>query len=172
MNTNANPHLRRMQADDLEQVLSWRNHVDVRRYMYTQHEITFEEHSQWFTRASQDSNKHLLIFEIERVPLGFINIHQVAEGGIADWGFYAAPKSPKGTGKALGLAALKYAFEDIGLHKLCGQALGHNERSMKFHKSLGFKAEGVLRQQHFDGQNYHDIHCFGILASDWQQLHS
>lgn len=159
-----------MQAGDLEQVLAWRNHADVRRYMYTQHEITFEEHSQWFARASQDSKKHLLVFEIECVPLGFINIHQVAAGGIADWGFYAAPQSPKGTGKALGLAALKYAFDDIGLYKLCGQALGHNLRSIQFHKSLGFKAEGILLHQHFDGINYHDIHCFGILASAWQKF--
>lgn len=163
-----NPELRHMRANDLEKVLAWRNHFDVRRYMYTQHQITFEEHSQWFARASQDSKKHLLIFEVERTPLGFINIHEIGAGGIADWGFYVAPNSPKGTGKALGIAALKYAFEDIGLHKLCGKVLENNERSMKFHKSLGFKEEGVLRQQHFDNKDYHDIHCFGILASDWK----
>lgn len=167
-----NQNLRAMHAGDLAQVLAWRNHIDVRRYMYTQHEINFEEHSQWFASASQDLSRHLLIFEINNISMGFINIKKSAEGHIADWGFYASPQAPKGTGKALGLAALKYAFKEIGLYKLCGQAIGHNERSIKFHKSLGFKAEGVLRQQHFDGQNYHDIHCFGILASDWQILNT
>ncbi len=157
-----------MQAGDLAQVLTWRNHLDVRRYMYTQHEINFDEHSQWFARASQDSNRHLLIFEIDSTPMGFINIHRIAAGGIADWGFYASPQAPKGTGKALGQAVLNYAFGEMRLHKLCGQALAYNDRSIKFHKSLGFKAEGVLREQYFDGQRYHDIHCFGILASDWQ----
>lgn len=156
-----------MHAEDLELVLAWRNHLDVRRYMYTQHEITFEEHSQWFSRASQDANRHLLIFEMDAVPLGFINIHQISTGGIADWGFYAAPHTPKGTGKALGQAALQYAFDAAGFHKLCGQALAYNYRSIQFHQSLGFKHEGILRQQHFDGQQYHDIQCFGLLAIEW-----
>lgn len=160
--------VRPMTIEDLEQVLSWRNHEDVRRYMYTQHEISLSEHSRWFERASQDSSRHLLVFESNAMPLGFINFHQIAPGGVADWGFYAAPDSPKGTGRQLGQAALHYAFIHMGLHKLCGQALAYNERSIKFHRSLGFQQEGILRDQHFDGQSYHDVVCFGLLATEWQ----
>lgn len=158
-----------MKEEDLEPVLAWRNHPEVRRYMYTQHEISFEEHARWFIRASQEPDRHLLVFENDTIMLGFINIHQVATGGVADWGFYAAPNAPKGTGSALGQAALRYAFDAVGLHKLCGQALVFNERSIRFHRSLGFQREGVLRQQHFDGQRYHDVVCFGLLASEWNQ---
>lgn len=157
-----------MAESDLEQVLSWRNHPEVRRYMYTQHEISLEEHACWFARASQNPERHLLVFEMDTTPLGFINIHQIANGGIADWGFYAAPDAPKGTGRALGEATLRYAFETVGLHKLCGQALAFNERSIHFHLALRFQREGILRQQHFDGQQYHDVVCFGLLASEWQ----
>lgn len=159
--------VRRMDTDDLAKVLAWRNHPEVRRYMYTQHEILLDEHARWFEHASQDQNRHLLIYENKIMPLGFINIHQIAVGGIADWGFYVAPDAPKGTGHQLGLAALDYAFTKIGLSKLCGQALCYNERSIRFHQSLGFQQEGVLRQQHFDGQHYHDVVCFGLLASEW-----
>lgn len=160
--------LRPMTNEDLQRVLGWRNHESVRRYMYTQHEIALHEHSQWFERASEDANRHLLIFETDGVPLGFINIHRTASGGIADWGFYAAPDAPRGTGHALGQATLHYAFIKIGMHKLCGQALAYNERSIKFHENLGFQQEGVLREQNFDGQTYHDVVCFGLLAREWQ----
>lgn len=161
--------VRPMLASDLERVLAWRNHPSVRRYMYTQHEITLEEHSRWFERATQDRSRHLLIFEKDTVPLGFINIHQIATGRIADWGFYAAPDAPKGTGLQLGQAALRYSFRDVGFHKLCGQALGYNEKSIRFHLRLGFTQEGILRQQHFDGQHYQDVVCFGLLANEWQK---
>lgn len=161
--------VRPMNEGDIDQVLAWRNHPEVRRYMYTQHEISREEHARWFAQASQDSERHLLVFEIDTTPLGFINIHRIASGGIADWGFYAAPDAPNGTGRALGQAALRYAFEAAGLHKLCGQALTFNERSIRLHLSLGFQREGVLRQQHFDGQQYRDVVCFGLLASEWYQ---
>lgn len=159
--------VRPMTLADLETVLAWRNDSAVRRYMYTQHAISIEEHSRWFERASQDCTRHLLVFENNAVPLGFINIHEISPGGVADWGFYAAPDAPKGTGRKLGQAALHYAFIQAGLHKLCGQALAYNERSIKFHRSLGFQQEGILRDQHFDGQSYHDVVCFGLLATEW-----
>lgn len=162
--------VRQMTSDDLEMVLAWRNHFDVRRYMYTQHEINLAEHQRWFEGAHQDSRKHLLIFEVENIPLGFVNFTQLNSISVADWGFYLAPKSPKGTGRQLGYAAVGYAFEQLKLHKICGQALAYNERSIKFHLSLGFQQEGRLRDQHFDGQNYHDVECFGLLASEWQPV--
>lgn len=159
--------VRPMTVEDLELVLSWRNHPEVRRYMYTQHEITLEEHADWFSRASQDKQKHLLIFQSDERPLGFVNIQHIASGGIADWGFYVAPDAPRGSGRALGAAALRYAFEVESLHKICGQALAFNERSIQFHMNLGFEREGILRHQHFNGQQYHDVVCFGLLATEW-----
>ncbi|WP_313650353.1 UDP-4-amino-4,6-dideoxy-N-acetyl-beta-L-altrosamine N-acetyltransferase [Pseudomonas soli] len=160
--------LRPMVRTDLEQVLMWRNHPEVRRFMYTQHEITLEEHASWFAKASQDDKRHLLIFELDGVAIGFISIHESGVGGVADWGFYASPDAPKGSGKLLGQAALAYAFLQVGLHKLCGQVLEYNERSIRFHERLGFRREGVLRQHHFDGRLYHDVICLGLLFSEWQ----
>lgn len=159
---------RHMTGNDLEQVLAWRNHPDVRCYMYTQHEITLAEHTRWFERASVDTARHLLIFERDGKAQGFINLHEIASGGIADWGFYAAPDAPKGTGRQLGHHLLRYAFDKLNLHKICGQALAFNKRSIRFHRRLGFAQEGILRDQHFDGQQYHDVVCFGLLATDRQ----
>lgn len=157
-----------MESKDLGHVLAWRNHTEVRRYMFTQHEISLQEHSRWFEKASKDPARHLLIYEQNSTPVGFINIHQIASGGIANWGFYAAPDAPKGTGRLLGQTALHFAFNDAGLHKLCAQALAYNERSIRFHLNLGFQQEGIGREQHFDGQNYHDVLYFGLLAREWQ----
>lgn len=156
-----------MTDDDLERVLGWRNHPEVRRYMYTQHEIGLDEHRRWFERAAQDPARHLLVFEGDGVPRGFVNLHLIASGGVADWGFYVAPDAPRGTGRLLGRTALQYAFAQAGLHKVCGQALAYNDRSIRFHLNQGFRQEGLLREQHFDGQRYHDVVCFGLLASEW-----
>lgn len=153
---------------DLELVLTWRNHPDVRRYMYTQHEITLDEHQRWFERTLPNPKKNLLIFEVNHQPLGFVNFNETGNGRIADWGFYAAPDAPKGSGRQLGRAALNHAFTQLKLHKICGQALAYNERSIQFHQSLGFQQEGILRDQHFDGEQYHHVICFGLIGHEWQ----
>ena len=157
-----------MHPGDLTRVLKWRNHPDVRQFMYTRHEISPEEHAQWFARNSEAPGVWLLIYEVDKVPLGFVNISSTRCAQVADWGFYLATGSEPGTGRLLGEAALKYAFEELGLHKLCGQALGFNKRSIRFHERLGFTREGVLREQHCDGERYHDVICFGLLAADWK----
>lgn len=160
--------IRPMVQADLERVLAWRNHPEVRRYMYTQHEISLDEHQRWFVRALTNPKKHLLIFEANEQALGFVNFNETESEGIADWGFYVAPDAPKGTGRQLGHAALGHALKQLNFHKICGQALAYNERSCKFHQSMGFQQEGILRDQHFDGMRYHHIICFGLLRHEWQ----
>jgi len=159
--------LRPMTESDLEHVLQWRNHPEVRRYMYTTHEIQLDEHRKWFSAMSDNPAIELLIYEQDDKPLGFVNITRTRCREVADWGFYLAPGAPKGTGRELGKRALNYAFAHMKLHKLCGQALGFNERSILFHKRLGFTEEGRLREQHCDGSQFHDVVCFGLLSRGW-----
>lgn len=159
--------IRSMVYSDLELVLSWRNHPDVRHYMYTQHEITPDEHRYWFESAKSDKKRHLLIFELAYHPYGFVHFTETGKGGVADWGFYAKPEAAKGSSRELGSAALSHAFTKLQLHKVCGQALAYNERSINFHLALGFQQEGILRDQHFDGERYHHINCFGLLRGEW-----
>lgn len=166
--TAAPSQVRTMVHADLALVLTWRNHPDVRRYMYTQHEITLEEHQRWFERASTDLKKHLLIFEVGHQPLGYVNFNELGNGGIADWGFYVAPDAPKGIGRQLGREALNHAFIELKLHKVCGQALVFNERSIRYHQLLGFQQEGNFHDHHFDGECYHHVICFGLLCHEWQ----
>ena len=160
--------LRPMMEADLERVLAWRNDPEVRRFMYTSHEITPEEHRRWFERVNSQPGVNLLIYEAAGTPQGFMNIHMTQCPRVADWGFYLAPEAPRGSGMALGEAALDYAFTQLNFHKVCGQALGFNERSIRFHEKLGFRREGVLREQHYDGRVYQDVICFGILATEWR----
>jgi len=164
--------VRSMTESDLAQVLEWRNHPDIRGYMYTQRVITEEEHKRWFEGTLRDTQKHLLIFECDGLPKGFVQFSQENENHYTDWGFYTEPKAPRGTGQRLGCAALRYAFDILQVHKVCGEALAYNERSNLFHRTLGFQLEGRLRDHHFDGNRYHDVLRFGLLKSEWQTVNS
>jgi len=136
--------------------------------MYSQHVITAEEHRQWFERVRHDESQYTLIFVVDAEAQGYINFKRLQSATIADWGFYLSPDAPAGTGSQLGRTALQYAFNTLKLCKVCGQALGFNEKSIRFHQRLGFQIEGVLREQYFDGEHYHDIVCFGLLSSEWE----
>lgn len=159
--------LRPMHEADIVLVLNWRNHPEVRRFMYTQHEISEIEHRRWFAQASTDERRWLMVYEENDCPVGYANIFKGSASSVADWGFYIGPGAAPGVGTRLGRAVLRFSFGDLNLHKLCGEVLGHNEKSMRFHERLGFVKEGVLREQHFDGTAYNDVVRYGLLKTEW-----
>ena len=160
--------IRNLLMADLPMALEWRNHPEVRRFMFTRHEITPEEHSRWFAAVSQDASRRLLIVEDQDGALGYVQFSQVAAGGVADWGFYVRPDAPRGSGRRLGAIALKHAFKELRLHKVCGQALHTNLASIRMHLALGFTQEGILRDQKLIEGTYHSLVCFGLLNQDWE----
>jgi len=159
--------LRAMQHDDLEMVRSWRNHPDVRCHMLTQHEISAEEHTQWFKRIEQDPQRHVVLVYEQQQPLGLVHFTPVNPHGVVDWGFYLTPQAPKGSGSKLAHKALDYAFTQQGWHKVCGQVISINAASRRFHLKMGFTLEGVWRQQVLIKQEWLSLWCYGLLAADW-----
>lgn len=163
--------VRGMREDDLENVLRWRNHPDTRRRMYDSHEISPSEHREWYARAMRDQHRHLLIAEQTGVPLGFVQFTETGNDGVADWGFYAVPGAPRGSGNKLGTAALDHAFRKLGFRKVRGEVIASNEPSAAFHRKLGFAEEGTMQKRSSDGATCHDVLCFGIAVSDWLERH-
>ncbi|MBD63439.1 MAG: UDP-4-amino-4,6-dideoxy-N-acetyl-beta-L-altrosamine N-acetyltransferase [Gammaproteobacteria bacterium] len=159
--------LRKMQISDLDEVLFWRNHPSIRKSMFSQHKIDPEEHLNWFKSVSSDPSKHIMIYEDGGRALGYVNFSVTESDASADWGFYTAPSAPKGTGICLGIYALRFAFNDLDLNKLRGQAIGSNKASINFHLKLGFSNEDILKGEFKQDTKYQDIICFGLHQKDW-----
>jgi hypothetical protein len=162
--------LRPMTADDLGVVLDWRNHDCVRTFMFDQTPITTRQHVAWFEALQQDGSRQALVFERDGAAAGFVKFNRLQVEGVWEWGFYAAPSAPPGTGMSLASAALRHAFCALQAHKVCGRVLDLNPRSMRLHERAGFALEGVLRCQHALDGIWHDVHCFGLLQEEWLSL--
>jgi UDP-4-amino-4,6-dideoxy-N-acetyl-beta-L-altrosamine N-acetyltransferase len=81
--------LREMTHEDLTMVLKWRNHPDVRKNMYTQHEISLEEHTSWFANLDKEDSKYY-ICEVNNEPIGSINFTNLKKAPFqVMWGFYS-----------------------------------------------------------------------------------
>lgn len=160
--------IRRLEAADLAMVLEWRNHPSIRSAMFSSRIIGPEEHRGWFDRTSRDPHRCLLIVETDDGPTGFVQFDAVEPGGVSNWGFYVRPEAPRGSGRILGRAALEHAFGPLELHKVCGRAIVFNDASVRLHTHLGFRQEGVLREEHQIGAVYHSVLCFGLLRQEWQ----
>jgi UDP-4-amino-4,6-dideoxy-N-acetyl-beta-L-altrosamine N-acetyltransferase len=159
--------LRLMMEADLPLALAWRNHPEIRRYMYSQAEISLTEHAAWFKSISRNPSRVLLIFEVDGVPVGYANF-RLYEGGEADWGFYAAPDAPKGTGRLMGEAITEYAFSVLGLEKICGEVLETNVPSQRFHLRHGFELVTDFQGKSKTPQSANNIYRYVLTRKTWQ----
>lgn len=166
--------LREIGEDDLELMLSWRNHPSVRENMFSQSVIELEQHKLWFEGESKkDGSEWLMFIDEDNTPRGVVYFTEMNRAyRNAFWGFYAAPDAPAGTGTKMGREALEYYFNDLGFHKLNAEVLKSNKRSYHFHRKLGFQVEGVLRENYFGRLGYEDITYLGILDSEWKSVRS
>ena len=161
--------LRKIQQEDLELILSWRNHPGVRSSMFSQSVIELDQHRAWFRRESEkETSLWLLYLDTEGNPSGivyFTDMDSISSN--AFWGFYAAPGAKPGTGTRMGVEALDYFLVEKDFHKVNADVLDTNQRSHRFHRKLGFQAEGVFREQYLGKEDYRNVTRFGLLDSDW-----
>lgn len=157
----------------LGMVFEWRNRFDVRKNMYTNHEITKEEHLSWFERIDIDTTKSYFIFELDNKPcgvIGFVDVDNASKS--SSWVFYSGDTAIRGIGSLMEITALDYAFNQMKLEKLYCEVLEFNGPVIKFHKKHGFQQEGIFKKHHFAEGEFWDVHRLAIFKNDWEKCRS
>lgn len=64
---------------------------------------------------------------------------------------------------------LNFIFKQLNINKVAVRVLEYNTKAKEFFKKIGFKEEGVLRQDYFSDGKYYNIHVMGLLAEEWKK---
>jgi RimJ/RimL family protein N-acetyltransferase len=101
--------------------------------------------------------------------LGSVSLFRIDfDQGDAEAGYWIAPwaRGRGGGASALGMAA-RFAFGELGLHRVHLYHAMENQPSCRVAVTAGFLLEGTLRKsyRYADG-DYHDEHLHGRLSSD------
>ncbi|WP_153722649.1 UDP-4-amino-4,6-dideoxy-N-acetyl-beta-L-altrosamine N-acetyltransferase [Sporosarcina cascadiensis] len=169
MNLQHRATLKNIREDDLQRILEWRNQRFIREVMFNDRKISCAQHIQWFNKMVNSETFISKMFYFDNIPYGVLNVNKIDyTHGTCEWGFYIGTEStPRGLGSVLGYVSLDFIFNILKLRKLSAEVLSINERSINFHEKMGFKQEGILREQLIRNGQIIDVHLFGYLASDW-----
>jgi UDP-4-amino-4,6-dideoxy-N-acetyl-beta-L-altrosamine N-acetyltransferase len=162
--------LRPMALGDVIRVREWRNLPEIRHYMYTDHTISEQEHAKWFGMALNDRTRRYWIIELDGAPVGLANLYDIRpDHKRAYWAFYLA--SPEVRGRGVGSFSerfvIRYAFEELGLEKLCCEVLATNASVVRMHQRYGFVVDGTLRQHVIKEGTRVDVIALSLLRADW-----
>lgn len=164
--------LRAVNEQDKGQIRQWRNRRQVASFMYTDHEISEEEHAAWFARIQNDPTCRYWVIVCDSRDVGVANIsHLDRQNERCDWAFYIAEEGVRGrgVGSFVEYAVLSHVFDHLQLHKLCCQVLAFNQSVIEMHRKYGFQVEGILRSHILKEGQFVDVYYLGILRQEWEK---
>jgi len=170
--------LRPIKKEDIELHLKWFNDQEVTQNLLFIFPLTREKEEKWITETNLSENSVVFAIEVRgenrkpNFPIGNCGIHSInwvdrdAKIGIA-----IGEKNYQGMGygtEAISLL-INYAFENLNLNRISSSVISFNEKSLKLHKKLGFRREGIKKKARFKKGRYHDEILFGLLKSKWEK---
>ena len=63
---------------------------------------------------------------------------------------------------------VQFGFEEMGLNRVEADCTSLNTASARVLEKVGFKHEGVQREQYFENGQFHDLMLFSLLKRDWK----
>lgn len=155
----------------VERVRQLRNEPGVRQYMYSDHEISPQEHLAWLAGLRGNASQRVWAVLHQGRVEGLVSLSAIRSAQkSAEWAFYLSPAMQgKGVGGVVEFKLLDLAFGEMGLEKLNCEVLASNPKVIEMHQKFGFRLEGVRRANVIkDGQRT-DVVLLGILPAEWQE---
>lgn len=166
-------YLRALERADAPALVPWLNDPEVTRFLRAYRPMTLRAEEEFIERAGQGDDIVLgvVLREGDRL-IGAAGLSQIdyrcrrASFGISigardEWG--------KGYGTEATRLVVGYAFETLNLNRVWLHVYEYNGRGLRAYEKVGFRREGVLRQDIFRDGRYWDTITMAILREEWEK---
>lgn len=167
--------LREYTKNDIFLIKEYVNDPEVKLYTApnTPYLFTLEDEERWYESNSANNDHYSFIIETldTQEVLGACGVNAV------DWknrnatiGIFIGDHSywNKGFGTDALKVLIAFIFNEMNLHKIKLCVYDFNERAIHCYKKLGFKTDGVLRDEVFKQGSYHDEILMSLLRSEFK----
>jgi RimJ/RimL family protein N-acetyltransferase len=164
--------LRPFEENDLDRTRAWVNDLEVARLLNRVAPVTAADQRAWYQRITSDRQQVIFAVELlaDQRHVGNCGLKWIdprvrkAElwmylGERAIWG--------QGYGTEVCRALCRFGFAHLNLHRIHLYTPAYNGRAVALYEKVGFKTEGRLRQEVFQGGRYHDAVVMGLLREEF-----
>ena len=161
-------YLRAIEKSDLQQLLDWRNHVEFRKFFREYRELNSENQERWFEQKVM-GDKSTIMFSIVDLKTGellgacglcyidWINRNADFSIYIGKDNLYIDDDFAIDAAKIM----MKYAFDELNLHRLWTEIYDIDEKKKKMYDRLGFVLEGRHKETHWTEGKWVDSLYYG-----------
>lgn len=168
-----NIYLRALEINDFVSINRWRNDELIAKYLASNHYfVSSEREKVSIEKKIFDDSNHLYlgICEIKtNVLVGYCSINNIdLRNCKAEWGGTLIGKESFGKGYGLESARLmlRYLFDEYPIHKCHTSCLEGHPKTSELFKKLGFKEDGILRDEIYKNGKYNNVVLYSILRNE------
>lgn len=164
-------YLRRLAREDLSRTLPWINDEEIMVIMGVRGPRNREMQEDWFEnlKTREDNIVFAICLNESNDHIGNVSLFDInyidSNAGLT---VFIGDEENRGSGfgtEAVELL-LRYAFDYLNLHKVYCKTNAENP-AVGLYKNIGFKQEGMLREQSYEYGEYVDKIKMGILAREF-----
>ena len=128
--------------------LKMRNDISVKRWMYSQREISQKEHRDFIKKLNDNNERLYFLVKLQGTIVGSINFSNIVPNDSLDFGLFTNPYTElKGAGRILEAAGNYYAHFKLGIRKVKLEVFSDNTRAINFYKKCGYRLAGSNKIQ-------------------------
>ena len=170
-------NLRAQELTDLDRLHTWINDREVTRFLSMRYQVSYAAEEAWVrdraSRAIAFGDVHFAIETKDSVHIGGISFHQTSpEDRRARLGVMIGDKAywSKGYGTDAMVTFLRFAFDEMNLHRVDLTVDVENERAIACYRKCGFVEEVRQRRSRYVRGRYGDQLIMGILRDEFAAL--
>ena len=164
--------LRRVEREDIPTFVRWFNDPEVREFLTLYRPFSTAEEEKWFEGQLEVENQELFAIETtDGVHIGNIGLHKINwQYRQVELGIVIGEKEywSQGYGSDAICTLLRFAFEEMNLHRVFLRVREDNVRGIRAYEKCGFQHEGRLRETIYSHGKYYDEIRMGILRREFK----
>jgi ribosomal-protein-alanine N-acetyltransferase len=165
-------YLRPLERSDAPLAQAWLLDPDIRAYIRQYRPLSLHREEEYIARLAESEHDIALVIMLRAgdQPIGVAGLNQLdVKNRHAQLGILIGVKElwSKGHGTEATRLLVKFAFDTLNLNRVWLHVYEDNVRGIRAYEKVGFKKEGLLRQDHFRDGKYIDTVVMGIVRDEW-----
>jgi len=167
--------LRAIEREDIPTFVRWFNDPEIRSYLLMYRPMSMAAEERWFEGLADRTDDFAFAVEAligeQWVHIGNVGLHNMDwKNSHCTFGIALGEKQywSQGYGTKAAKTILRYAFNELNLHRVELEVFAYNKRAIRCYEKAGFRHEGTRRQSRFHDGQYHDALRMGILREEFE----
>jgi len=128
-----------LSSDEKKMVLAWRNHPDIRKWMFTQETISLDNHLKYIESLNEREDRAYFLVKKDSQAIGIIDFTNIDhESKRTEFGIYSNP-TLKSVGNFLMESIIDHAFNVLKVNTLISEVFEENIPAIKLYKRYNFR---------------------------------